>query len=105
MYDLVLALPMLFSAPYLARTFGAPPPVPLVNAQLNGVFTSIAQNLANLRSVPRAKTAVVIRSVFGRFLFAARPGDASTSQLHDVGELIGGFEGGKYQSYGALVAR
>ena len=42
---------------------------------------------------------------FGRFLFAARPGDASTSQLHDVGELIGGFEGGKYQSYGDLVAR
>jgi hypothetical protein len=38
-YDLVLALPMLFAAPYLARTFGAPPPVPLVNAQLNGVFT------------------------------------------------------------------
>ena len=61
--------------------------------------------VANLRSVPRAKTAVLIRSVFGRFLFAARPGDASTSQLHDVGELIGGFEGGKYQSYGDLVAR
>jgi hypothetical protein len=48
---------------------------------------------------------VLIRSVFGRFLFAARPGDASTSQLHDVGELIGGFDGGKYQSYGDLVGR
>jgi hypothetical protein len=48
---------------------------------------------------------VLIRSVFGRFLFAARPGDASTSLLHDVGDLIGGFDGGKYQSYGDLVGR
>jgi hypothetical protein len=38
-YDLLLALPMLFAAPLLARAFGAPAPVPLVNAQLNGVFT------------------------------------------------------------------
>ena len=38
-YDLLLALPLLFAAPQLARAFGAPPPVPLVNAQLNGVFT------------------------------------------------------------------
>jgi len=39
LYDLMLALPMLFAAPALARIFGAPAPVPLVNAQLNGVFT------------------------------------------------------------------
>ncbi len=32
-------VPMLFCRPQLARLFGAPPPVPLVNAQLNGVFT------------------------------------------------------------------
>lgn len=38
-YDLLLALPMLLAAPALARLFGAPPPVPLVNAQLNGLFT------------------------------------------------------------------
>jgi fermentation-respiration switch protein FrsA (DUF1100 family) len=38
-YDLLLALPMLFAAPLLARLFGAPEPVPLLNAQLNGVFT------------------------------------------------------------------
>jgi len=38
-YDLLLAVPMLLAAPTLARLFGAPPPVPLVNAQLNGVFT------------------------------------------------------------------
>lgn len=38
-YDLVLALPMLVAAPAVARLFGAPVPVPIVNAQLNGVFT------------------------------------------------------------------
>jgi hypothetical protein len=38
-YDLLLAVPMLVAARELARAFGAPLPVPLVNAQLNGVFT------------------------------------------------------------------
>ena len=38
-YDLVLALPLLLAAPAMARAFGAMPPQPLVNAQLNGVFT------------------------------------------------------------------
>jgi hypothetical protein len=38
-YDLALALPMLLAAPAVARLMGASPPVPLVNAQLNGVFT------------------------------------------------------------------
>ena len=37
--DLALALPMLVAAPRLAELFGAPPPVPLLNAQLNGLFT------------------------------------------------------------------
>src|SRR5262245_64698691 len=38
-YDLLLAVPMICAAPLMARLFGAPPPVPVVNAQLNGVFT------------------------------------------------------------------
>src|SRR3989441_5949120 len=33
------ALPMLSAPPLMARLFGAPEPVPLLNAQLNGVFT------------------------------------------------------------------
>jgi hypothetical protein len=37
-YDLVLGVSMLAAAPLLARLFGAPAPVPLVNAWLNGVF-------------------------------------------------------------------
>jgi hypothetical protein len=38
-YDLALALPMLFAPQATALLFGAPPPVPVLNAQLNGVFT------------------------------------------------------------------
>ena len=38
-YDLLLAVPMLLIAPQVAAMMGAPPPVPLINAQLNGVFT------------------------------------------------------------------
>jgi hypothetical protein len=38
-YDLGLAVTMLFFAREAARLFGAPDPMPLLNAQLNGVFT------------------------------------------------------------------
>jgi hypothetical protein len=38
-YDLLLALPMLLAPVGVARLFGAPAPLPVVNAQLNGVFT------------------------------------------------------------------
>lgn len=38
-YDALLGLPMLLAAPQVARLFGAAPPVPVVNAELNGVFT------------------------------------------------------------------
>jgi hypothetical protein len=39
LYDLALAVAMLLFARPLAAAMGAPPPVPLVNAQLNGIFT------------------------------------------------------------------
>lgn len=38
-YDLLLAVPMLLAPSATAALFGAPPPVPVLNAQLNGVFT------------------------------------------------------------------
>ena len=38
-YDVLLAVPLLVAAPAMARAFGAPPPQPVINAQLNGVFT------------------------------------------------------------------
>jgi len=39
LYDLALAVPMLLFAPAVAALMGAPPPVPVINAQLNGLFT------------------------------------------------------------------
>ena len=38
MYDFVLALPLLIAAPAVGA-FGAAPPEPVINAQLNGMFT------------------------------------------------------------------
>jgi hypothetical protein len=38
-YDLALSVPMLFVPEFTARLFGAPAPVPVMNAQLNGLFT------------------------------------------------------------------
>jgi hypothetical protein len=38
-YDFALGLPLLLAAPALARMMGAPEPQPVVNAQLNGLFT------------------------------------------------------------------
>ena len=39
-YDFALGLPLLLAAPALARMMGAPEPQPVVNAQLNGLFTA-----------------------------------------------------------------
>jgi len=38
LYDLLLSLPLLLAPTATAALFGAPPPQPAVNAQLNGVF-------------------------------------------------------------------
>src|SRR6188768_999630 len=38
-YDLALSVPMLLAPELTARLFGAPAPVPVLNAQLNGLFT------------------------------------------------------------------
>jgi hypothetical protein len=38
-YDLAIGISMLFAARLMAQVFGAPAPVPVLNAQLNGVFT------------------------------------------------------------------
>lgn len=37
-YDLAIGVAMLVAARPMAALFGAPPPVPLINAELNGVF-------------------------------------------------------------------
>ena len=39
LYDFALALPLIVAAPAVARMMGAAEPQPLINAQLNGLFT------------------------------------------------------------------
>jgi fermentation-respiration switch protein FrsA (DUF1100 family) len=76
-YDLLLALPMILAAPAMARLFGAPPPVPLVNAQLNGVFTlSLAAGYLWAAGDPEARrgyfwVAGVLAKGLGVVLFVA----------------------------------
>ena len=38
-YDFALGIPLVVAAGPVARMMGAPDPVPLINAQLNGLFT------------------------------------------------------------------
>lgn len=38
-YDLLLAVPLLVAPVAVARLFGVPEPQPVINAQLNGMFT------------------------------------------------------------------
>ncbi len=59
--------------------------------------------VANLRQIPRSGSSVVIRSTFGR-PWSGRPGDASTSQIQPVRDLVNGFDKGRFRSYGQLVA-
>jgi len=66
-----------------------------------GTFERFAENL---RQIPRTEPSVVIRSVFGRSGGYGRPGDASTSQLHPVQDLLSGVADGRFRSYSQLVA-
>jgi hypothetical protein len=66
-----------------------------------GVFPRF---VANLHHLPRTDRSVIVRSVFGRYIAGARPGDGSTSHLHPVGNLVTGFSDGRFRSYGQLVA-
>jgi hypothetical protein len=45
-YDLALGQPLVLAAPAVAALFGAPPPVPVINAELNGVFAATDGTLA-----------------------------------------------------------
>lgn len=58
--------------------------------------------VANLRQLPRTPRSVVIRSIFGR-PWSGRVGDASTSQLQAVTDLVSRFSDGRIRSYGQLI--
>jgi hypothetical protein len=59
--------------------------------------------IANLRRIPRARHGTIIRSLFAR-PWTGRPGDNSTSQLHRIDDVLGGYAEGRFRSYGQLVA-
>ncbi len=61
---------------------------------------------ANLRQVPHAGNAVLIRSFFNRMgLAPTRPGDNSMSALQGVDDLLRGIDAGKIRTYGDLASR
>lgn len=61
--------------------------------------------VANLGRIPRAPDSVLIRSVFGRYAAAGRPGDRSTSHLQSVDELLREYKAGRIRSYGDITPR
>lgn len=72
-YDALLGLPMLLAPVAIARLFGAPAPVPVVNAQINGVF-ALALALGYfwaLREPARLRGYLWIAGVFAKGLGAA----------------------------------
>jgi hypothetical protein len=61
--------------------------------------------ITNLRRIPHATNAVLIRSFFGRLPMApARPRDNSVSQAASIDDLLRGVDAGRVRSYGDLSA-
>jgi hypothetical protein len=85
------------------------------NEKLSAFYTSnvefylfregtFARFVTNLRVLPHAPNAVVIRSIFGRYAYdARRPADDSLSQLQSVDEILSGVASGKIRTYGDLI--
>lgn len=77
LYDLALALPMLLAPVQTAALFGAPAPVPVVTAQLNGVFAlALAAGYAWAAFDPWQRrgflwTAGVLAKLLGALVFVA----------------------------------
>ena len=67
---------------------------------------SFGRFVSNLKQIPHADNAVIIRSFFGRVgLLPARPGDNSVSQLQNIDELLKNSAAGRVRSYADLAAR
>ncbi|HEY2435096.1 MAG TPA: hypothetical protein VGI12_20670 [Vicinamibacterales bacterium] len=65
---------------------------------------TFGQFVANLKRVPHAGNAVVIRSFFARApVTPTRPGDNSVSQVASVDDLLRGVDSGRVRSYGDLA--
>jgi len=67
---------------------------------------TFARFVTNLKQVPHADNAVVIRSFFGRAGVApARPGDNSASQLQTIDDLLQAVAKGRVRMYSDLAVR
>jgi hypothetical protein len=66
---------------------------------------SFSRFVANLRQVPHAPGSVVIRSIFGRYSMAARPGDNSATQLQPIDDLLNAHAAGRIRGYPDLISR
>jgi len=60
--------------------------------------------VANLRRLPLARGAVLIRSVFRYQLPQTVPGHASTQLLNPIADMLAGWDGGRIRSYDGLNA-
>jgi hypothetical protein len=68
----------------------------------NGSFPRFTANLGRL---PHTGNSVVIRSIFGRYAGASRPGDASVSRVDAVDGLLREYAAGRIRQYGDLASR
>jgi hypothetical protein len=67
---------------------------------------SFSRFVANLKQLPHAANAVLVRSFFNRGgVLPARPGDNSVSQVQSVDELLHGVASGRVRTYADLAAR
>lgn len=66
---------------------------------------SFPRFVANLGRLPHSANSVLIRSIFGRYAVAARPGDASASRLAAVDELLREHAAGRIRFYGDIASR
>jgi hypothetical protein len=72
-YDVLLGVPMLAAPLVVARAFGAPGPVPVVNAQINGVFAlalAVGYFWALRQPEPTLRGYLWVASVFAKGLGA-----------------------------------
>jgi hypothetical protein len=66
---------------------------------------SFPRFVANLGRLPHSPSSVLIRSIFGRYAVAARPGDASASRLAAVDDLLREHAAGRIRFYGDIASR
>ena len=59
--------------------------------------------VANLEKLPYGEHSVIIRSIFGRTTAESVPGYDSTSVVRSLGQLVAGYQSGKFSTYETLI--